>query len=67
MPAQKVAFTLPDELVRKLEKVTSGKRSLLMAEALRREFARRATVDALKRLRHRTAWREQDHVKAGMD
>jgi hypothetical protein len=61
MPAEKATFTLPDELVRKLEKVPAGKRSLLVAEALRREFDRRAAVDALKKLRHRSVWRNKDH------
>ncbi len=61
MPAEKATFTLPDELVRKLEKVPAGKRSLLVAEALRREFDRRAMVDALKKLRYRSVWRDKDH------
>lgn len=61
MAAEKVTFTLPEELVRRLEKVRAGKRSLLVAEALKRELDRRATAEALKKLRRRTAWREKDH------
>ncbi len=61
MAAEKVTFTLPEELVRRLEKVPAGKRSLLVAEALKRELDRRAAAEALKKLRSRTAWKEKDH------
>ena len=61
MAAEKVTFTLPEELVRRLEKVPAGKRSFLVAEALKRELDRRTTVEALKKLRRRTAWKEKDH------
>lgn len=61
MAAEKATFTLPEELLRRLEKVPAGKRSLVVAEALRRELDRRAMADALKKLRRKTAWREKDH------
>ena len=61
MAVQKVNFTLPEELLRRLEKVPAGKRSLLVAEALRRELDRRKMAEALKKLRRRTAWKEKDH------
>ena len=61
MAAQKTTFTLPEELLRRLEKVPAGKRSLLVAEALRRELNRRAMVQALKKLRRTTAWKEKYH------
>lgn len=61
MAVEKATFTLPAELLRKLEKVPAGKRSRLVAEALRRELDRRAMSEALKKLRRRTAWREKDH------
>ena len=57
MGAEKATFTLPAEVLRRLEKVPAGKRSLLVAEAVRRELNRRA----LKKLRRRPAWREKDH------
>ncbi|MFQ5802911.1 MAG: hypothetical protein ACE5JQ_08470 [Candidatus Methylomirabilales bacterium] len=57
MGAEKATFTLPAEVLWRLEKVPAGKRSLLVAEAARRELNRRA----LKKLRRRTAWREKDH------
>ena len=61
MAVEKVTFTLPEELVRRLEKVPAGKRSPLVAEALKRELDRRATAEALKKLRRRTVWSEKDH------
>lgn len=61
MAVEKVTFTLPEELVRRLGKIPVGKRSLLVAEALKRELDRRATAEALKKLRRRTAWKEKDH------
>lgn len=61
MAVEKATFTLPEELLRRLEKVPAGKRSLLVAQALRRELDRRATANALKKLRRRTAWKEEDH------
>lgn len=51
MAVEKVTFTLPEELVRRLSKVPAGKRSLLVAEAVKRELNRRATVETLKKLR----------------
>jgi len=61
MAVEKVTFTLPEELLRRLEKVPAGKRSLLVAEALRRELDRIAMTKSLKRLRRTTAWKEEDH------
>lgn len=61
MAVEKATFTLPEELLRRLEKVPAGKRSLLVAEAVRRELDRRAVAEALKRLRGRIAWRAKDH------
>jgi metal-responsive CopG/Arc/MetJ family transcriptional regulator len=61
MAAEKVTFTLPEELLRRLGKVPAGRRSLLVAEAVRRELDRRALAEALKRLRRKTHWRERRH------
>ncbi len=61
MAVEKVTFTLPEELLRKLEKVPAGKRSLLVAEALRRELDRLALAKSLKKLGRTTAWKEKDH------
>lgn len=61
MGAEKATFTLPAEVLRRLEKVPAGKRSVLVAEAVRRELDRRAMAEALKKLRRRTAWTEKDH------
>lgn len=61
MAAEKVTFTLPEELLRRLARVPAGRRSLLVAEAVKRELDRRALAEALKKLRRRTAWTEKDH------
>ncbi len=61
MAVEKVTFTLPDVLVERLEKIPAGRRSPLVAEALKRELDRIATAKAFKRLRHRTIWKEKDH------
>lgn len=61
MAVLKATFTLPEELLQRLEKVTAGKRSLSVAEALKRELDRRAMVEVLKKLRHKPAWEEKDH------
>jgi metal-responsive CopG/Arc/MetJ family transcriptional regulator len=69
MAVEKATFTLPEELLRRLEKVPAGKRSLLVAEALKRELDRRTMAKALKKLRRRTAWKEKDHpmLRLGQD
>ena len=61
MAVEKVTFTLPEALVERLGKVPAGRRSLLVAEALKRELDRRATAKVLKRLRQRAIWKEEDH------
>jgi metal-responsive CopG/Arc/MetJ family transcriptional regulator len=61
MAAEKVTFTLPEEVLRRLERVPAGKRSLLVAEAVRRELDRRAVAEALRKLRRKTAWKAKDH------
>lgn len=61
MAAEKVTFTLPEELVRRLEKVPAGRRSLLVKEAVERELDRQAAVMALKKLRGKTVWKEKYH------
>ncbi|MGH7889583.1 MAG: hypothetical protein ACRENF_03430 [Thermodesulfobacteriota bacterium] len=61
MAVEKATFTLPEELLRRLEKVPVGKRSLLVAEAVKRELDRRAMAETLKKLRRKPAWEEKDH------
>jgi len=61
MAVEKATFTIPEELLRRLEKVPAGKRSLLVAEALRRELDRRGMAKDLKKLRRNSAWKEKDH------
>ena len=61
MAVEKVTFTLPEELVRKLEKIPAGGRSMLVKEAVERELDRQAAVKALKRLRGKPIWNERYH------
>lgn len=61
MSVEKVTFTLPEELVRRLEKIPAGKRSMVVKEAVERELDRQAAVMALKKLRRKTVWKEKYH------
>ena len=61
MAVEKVTFTLPEELVRRLEKVPAGKRSLLVKEAVEKELDREAAVATLRRMKGKTIWKEKYH------
>lgn len=61
MAVEKVTFTLPETLVERLEKVPAWKRSLLVADALKRKLDRIAMAKVLKRVRQSAIWKEKDH------
>ena len=61
MAVEKVTFTLPKELVRRLEKVPAGKRSMLVRKAVERELDREAAVAVLKRMKGKAIWKEKYH------
>jgi len=61
MAVEKVTFTLPEELVRRLEKIPSGKRSMVVRKAVERELDRQVAVAALKRLTGKPIWSERNH------
>lgn len=63
MAVEKVTFTLPEELVRRLEKVPAGKRSMLVRKAVERELDREAAVAAFKRLKGKAIWKAKYHPK----
>ncbi len=63
MAAEKVTFTLPEEVVRRLEEVPAGKRSMVVKEALERELDRRAAIRVLKSIRNKAVWKEKNHPK----
>jgi metal-responsive CopG/Arc/MetJ family transcriptional regulator len=63
MAAEKVTFTLPEELVRRLEKVPAGKRSMLVRKAVEKELDREAAVAAIKKMRGKAIWKEKYHPK----
>lgn len=61
MAVEKVTFTLPEELVRRLEKVPAGKRSTLVKEAVERELDRESAVAVLKKMRGKAIWKGKYH------
>ncbi len=61
MAVEKVTFTLPEELVRRLEKVPAGKRSMLVKKAVEKELDREAAVAALRRMKGKSIWKEEHH------
>ena len=61
MAVEKVTFTLPEELVRRLEKVPAGQRSLLVKRAVEKELDRQAAVAMLKRIKGKAAWKDKHH------
>jgi len=61
MAVEKVTFTLPEDLVRRLEKIPAGKRSMVVKEAVERELDRQAAISVLKRLRDKPIWQERHH------
>jgi metal-responsive CopG/Arc/MetJ family transcriptional regulator len=61
MAAEKVTFTLPEELVRRLEKVPAGKRSLLVKTAVEKELDREAALAMLKGMKRKAIWKAKYH------
>ena len=61
MSVEKVTFTLPEELVRRLEKVPAGQRSMLVKKAVEKELDRAAAVAVLKKMKRKAIWTEKDH------
>jgi hypothetical protein len=61
MAVEKVTFTLPKELVRRLADIPAGKRSMLVKHAVEKELDREAAVAALRRMRGKAIWKEKYH------
>jgi hypothetical protein len=61
MSVEKVTFTLPEELVRRLEKVPAGKRSLLVKEAVEKELDRATALRLTKKLKGKAIWKRKRH------
>ncbi|MFQ5849458.1 MAG: hypothetical protein ACE5JU_02580 [Candidatus Binatia bacterium] len=61
MAVKKVTFTLPEELITRLEKIPAGKRSMVVKEAVERELDRQAAVAELKRFRGKPIWKQRHH------
>lgn len=58
---EKVTFTLPEELIRRLAKIPVGKRSLLVKNAVEQELDRQAALLMLQRIRGKPIWKESHH------
>ena len=61
MAVEKVTFTLPEELVRRLEKVPAGKRSMLVRRAVEEELDREAAAAMVRKLKGKTSWKARYH------
>ena len=61
MAVEKVTFTLPEELVRRLEKIPAGKRSLLVKNAVTKELDREAALKMLHRMKGKEIWKQKHH------
>jgi hypothetical protein len=61
MSVEKVTFTLPEELVRRLEKVPAGKRSMLVKEAVEKELDRTAALASIRKLKGKAIWKRKHH------
>ena len=62
MAMQKVTFTLPKSLIRRLKKVPAGKRTMLVKRAVEKELDRQAAVAIFKRMRGKTIWKKKYHA-----
>ena len=61
MSVEKVTFTLPEELVRRLEKVPAGKRSMLVKEEVESKLARPAALAMIKKMKGKVAWKKKHY------
>lgn len=61
MAVEKVTFTLPEELVRRLEKVPAGKRSMLVRRAVEEELDREAAVATVRKMKGKAFWKARYH------
>jgi hypothetical protein len=62
MAMQKVTFTLPKSLIRRLKKVPTVKRTRLVKRAVEKELDRQAAVAIFKRMRGKTIWKNKYHA-----
>ncbi len=61
MAVEKVTFTLPKELLRRLAKIPAGKRSTLVKQAVERELDREDAVAVLRKMKGKAIWKEKYH------
>ena len=58
---RKITFNLPEELIRRLKKLPTGKRSMLVKLAIEKELDREAAAANFKRIRGKTIWNKKHH------
>jgi len=58
---RKITFNLPEELIRRLKKLPTSKRSMLVKLAVEKELGREAAAANLKRIRRKTIWNKKNH------
>ncbi|MGH7847109.1 MAG: hypothetical protein ACREQW_18345 [Candidatus Binatia bacterium] len=61
MANEKVTFTLPEELVRRLKKIPAGKRSTFVRVAVERELDRETAISFLRRMKGKKVWKGKHH------
>jgi metal-responsive CopG/Arc/MetJ family transcriptional regulator len=61
MTMRKMTFNLPEELIRRLKKLSTGKRSMLVKLAVEKELDREAAAANFKRIRRKTIWNKKHH------
>jgi hypothetical protein len=61
MTMQKVTFSLPEELIRRLQKLSVRKRTMLVRLAVEKELDRQAALAVIKRMRKKTIWKKRHH------
>jgi hypothetical protein len=61
MTMRKITFNLPEELIRRLKKLPTGKRSMLVKLAVEKELDREAAAANFKRIRGKTIWNKKHH------
>jgi len=57
----RITFNLPEELIRRLKKLPTGKRSMLVKLAIEKELDREAAAATFKRIRGKTIWNKKHH------
>ena len=58
---RKITFNLPEELIRRLKKLPTSKKSMLVRLAVEKELDRETAAANLKRIGGKTIWNKKHH------